>query len=491
MPDIDSKQAMSILEKRLRKDRKRFTLNEAAAATGLSIDAARDAFETLIKKYVCRLQVTENGDLIYDFGASLRRWDEKTPAERLAAAGVWSWKIFTIIYKAWITVTLVVYFVLFVVILIALVVITSSGRDRRRSRGPSVDLGRFAYMFFSIFRWRTITGTTMYRTDQLGYRYRKYHPTPGALDEKKKNLVASVYDFVFGPPRVKIDPLNNQKEVAAYLLQQKGIVVSAELCALAGWTFSKAETFFTDCLVRFAGEVKVSENGVVYGQFDEVMRGLGQLETAEIIYYWDEYEPEYELTGNSQGHNLLIAFMNGFNLLFAYLVLSGSLANIFYTNYTYDLSSMLQPFLQSLSTPGSAANVLLGWIPLVFSISFFLIPAVRWLLLQKARKQRTINNIRKRLYKVIFQKKGRAQTSDAVVHAINDKAQEDQLPRETVENMLNKLALDMPGDTLVTDAGELLYVFPRVTYEMEEVDELRKHRKLDGGLGKVIVDSEG
>lgn len=490
MPEFDSKQAVAILEKRLRKEQKRFTLNEAAAATGLSIDAARDAFEALLKKYVCRLQVTENGDLIYDFGASLRRRGEKTAKERFDALLSWLWKVFTVIYKAWITVTLVVYFVLFLVILIALLVASSSGRGDRKGRGASIDLSRFAHMFFAIFHWRTITGATMYRTDRQGYRYRTYNPTPGVIDEKKKNLVAAVYDFVFGPPRVKIDPLANQKEVAAYLQRQKGIVVSAELCALAGWTFPQAENFFTDCLVRFDGNVKVSDNGVMYGQFDDILRGLDQLESAEIVYYWDEYEPEYELTGNSAGRNLLIAFMNSFNLLFALLVVSGALANIFVPVGAEEISMGLASLLQSLSTPGSAANILLGWVPLIFSMLFFLIPAVRWFRIQKARKQRTINNMRKRLYKVIFQRKGRAESAEAVAQAINDKAREQQVPKETVEKMLSNLALDMPGDTSVSEDGQVVYAFPRVADEMEEVAGLRAGRRLDPGLGKVIVDSD-
>ena len=490
MPEFDPKQAIEILEKRLRKEQKRFTLNEAAAATGLSIDATRDAFESLLKKYVCRLQVTENGDLIYDFGATLRRRGEKTAKERFDTFLGWLWKAFTAIYKAWITVTLVVYFVLFLVILIALLVASSSGRGDRKSRGASIDLSRFAYLFFSIFRWRTITGATMYRTDRQGYRYRKYNPTPGVIDEKKKNFVASVYDFVFGPPRVQIDPLANQKEVAAYLQRQKGIIVSAELCALAGWTFPQAENFFTDCLVRFDGTVNVSENGAMYGQFDDIVRGLGELETAEIVFYWDEYEPEYELTGNSASRNLLVAFLNSFNLLFAFLVVSGALANVIVPVGANETAMALASLLQSLSTPGTAGNILLGWLPLIFSTLFFLIPAVRWFRIQKASKQRTISNMRKRLYKVIFANRGRAESAEAVARAINGNAREHQVPKETVEKLLSNLALDMPGDTSVSEDGQVVYAFPRVADELKEVDVLRSGRRLDTGLGKVIVDSD-
>ncbi len=84
----------------------------------------------------------------------------------------------------------------------------------------------------------------------------------------------------------------------AYLQQHNGIVVTTELSALAGWTLSQAETFLTDCILRYRGESKISNDPVLYGQFDELMRGVGEVEVGEVTYYWDEYEPEYELNGN-------------------------------------------------------------------------------------------------------------------------------------------------------------------------------------------------
>ena len=210
------------------------TLTEAASLTGLSIDAAREALDALLTKYVCRLQVTEYGDLIYNFGDRLRRRGVKTWPERWGEIRKWLWQVFTLFYKAWITVTLVVYFVLFIVLLIMAVLAASSGgssssrsspgrpnRDRPSS-STSFRFGPLLRMFASIFHWRTNTGTIDHARDQHGYRYQHYQPEPGVLNTDKKNFVAAVYDFVFGPPRVEIDPLHNEKEVAAYLERSKG-----------------------------------------------------------------------------------------------------------------------------------------------------------------------------------------------------------------------------------------------------------------------------
>jgi hypothetical protein len=95
----------------------------------------------LLRKYVCRLQVSEHGDLIYHFGETLRRRGSMTLAERLQAMGTWLWKAFTWAYKAWIALTLVLYFIVFLVIAVVLLLAASardSADDRRRS--SSIDL---------------------------------------------------------------------------------------------------------------------------------------------------------------------------------------------------------------------------------------------------------------------------------------------------------------------------------------------------------------
>jgi hypothetical protein len=460
-------------------------LTEAAAMTGLAIDDVRDALEALLDKYVCRLQVSEHGDLIYHFGDTLRRRGAKSLAERLQEVADWLWNIFTVIYKAWITVTLVVYFVIFLVILIAVLIAASSRQSDRDRRSPAalIDIGRLLHMFFAIFHWRTITGTIDYQSDRRGYRYRHYQPQPGILKSNKKSFIAAVYDFVFGPPRVALDPFANEKEVAAYLQQHKGIIVPAELIALAGWNFPQAETFLTDCVIRFRGEPKVSDNAVLYGEFDTITRGVGQAEGGNIVHYWDEYEPEHELTGNSSAHNLGIALMNGFNLVGAFLVLRGPLSGLETLGAGNHISASI------LSYQG-AIELFLGWLPLIFSSLFFLLPLGRLVKIQALQRQRQVQNIRKRLYKAIFARQGQPQTVSAIVTAINTNASEETLSGQVVEDRMKELTLDLAGDMTVTETAEIQFTFPRITRELHEVQQLRQHRRLENTLGEIIAEED-
>ncbi len=452
--------ATAILETTLRKGSGHFTLSEAAAITGFPTDTIRDALDTLMQKYVCRLQVTENGDLIYDFGKKIRRRGQKSFAEIMSEIGDRLWKIFTIIFKIWIAVTLVVYFILFVIILIAMLFSKKSDSSDDKIFGSLFDA------FCSIFRWTTHTGNIFYEKDRSGYRYKKYKPKSSVLNEKKKGFIASVYDFVFGPARVNIDPLNNEKEVAAYLTEQKGIVVVSELQGLAGWTFSQAQTFFTDCLVRFQGEVKVSDNGVMYGEFDRILRGIGKAELGKIIWYWDEYEPEYELTGNTAGRNFAIIFMNAFNLIFSLY--------------------MLDSFKQT-----GPEQIFLGWIPLIFSALFFLVPLMRLPKVLISRRKRQVSNIRKRIFKVIFQHNREEISVDKVTEAVNSNAAEEALPKETIESVMRELSLDLAGETVISEqSGEILYAFPKIRDELETVKTIRKQKRIEAELGDIIADSD-
>jgi hypothetical protein len=485
--EITQSDAVALIDARLQQGERHFTLPEAAAMTGLAIDETRDAMESLLNKYVCRLQVSENGDLIYNFGEALQRRGEKTAAERRREFLAWLWRLFTVIYKAWIAVTLVVYFIVFLVIVIVALVAASarqsSDERHRQDAGMPIQLGSIVDLFFSIFRWRTVTGTIDYRRDAQGYRYRHYEPRPAVMHAKKKNFMSAVYDFVFGPPRVQLDPLGNEKEVAVYLQQHNGIVVTAELSALAGWTLPQAETFLTECILRYRGETKISDDPVLYGQFDELMRGVGEVETGDITYYWDEYEPDYELNGNSGTQNMIIGIMNGFNLMIALFLATGDL--------TAFVTPVVSPDIFAWLAVNSVwVHVVLGWIPLIFSILFFVIPLVRWFQIRTLQQQRQRQNVRKRLFKAIFARRGQPQTVPAVTTAVNRGSEEAALTPPEVESGLKQLVLDMPGDMDVSGSAEVQYAFPRLTAELDAVERLRQHRRDDDALGRIIMESD-
>lgn len=473
MQTMTLENSIRALEQKVRSFKGAFSLNDAAAVTGLAVDEAKEALDAMMSKYVCRLMVTENGDMIYSFGNSLQRRGEKTWAERWDQVGEWAWKIFTVIFKAWIAVTLVVYFIVFLVLLIALLVAATQGGGRDRKSPVKLD-GIFR-MFFSIFQWRTATAMIQYQTDRQGYRYRQYQPRPSVLNENKKNFIASVYDFVFGPARVLMDPLANEKEVAAYLRQEKGIITPAELVALGGKKIDEAEAFLSECIVRFKGDAEITDNGVVYGRFDQLTRGMDGVEEGKIEYFWEEYEPEYEVTGNTSGRNAGIIFMNAFNLIF-----SGSILYMVYASG------------QTVNIPNERLVVLfLGWLPFIFSLLFFGVPVARAFKIRKLKRRRLEMNKRKRIMRVLFQKVNKSATIDEIIAGVNSGKSEKPLLAKEVEQCLEGMMRDYQGETQLDSGGKVLYAFPRLADEMTEAMRLRATRNREKDLGDVIFDSKG
>lgn len=475
----DMKEIVKALEKKIRKESTRLTAPEAAAALGYSIDEIKSALQSIMETYQCRLQVTENGDLIYDFGSRLTRRNAKSVKDHAKSVANGFWKVFTIIYKGWIAVTLVVYFVIFLVITILIVIALSSQKGNNRRGGSSINLGSLFNWIGAIFRWRTNTGGYRRRMDPNGYDYRQFEPRPAEVDKKKKSFFAAVYDFVFGPEPVKKDPLINHKEVAAFLRKEKGLIVTSELKALGGWTASKADSFFTDCLARFNGDVKVSDDGAVYGEFDDILRGIGGMEGGEIEYYWEEYEEEYELNGNSSRQNLMITAMSLFNLVFSFMIVNGGMAELIAVTLFGHVGGGSYTMIRFF----------LGWLPLIFSILFFVIPFFRWFRVKRLNQARIDNNIRKRFFKVLFKNRGENFNVDSIAAEINRANPEKPLNKAEVGEWVEKMTIELDGKMDVLDSGELKYSFPRLSLEMQEVERLRAVKRTDRDLGNIEFDS--
>lgn len=479
------KKHIKTLERYIDDTARQFTLNDASAVTGLPVLETEYAIKDLMKVYDCKLKVTEGGDIIYDFGEMHRR-EAKSFKERMQELGAWLWKGFTIFYKFTISIILLIYFVIFVVIMIALVVAAlSGGKDNRGgSKGVGSLFGLLFRILFSIFEWRTIMGMTYATRDRYGYRYQHYEPRKPILGnvkgggrkrkeaksgdkaEQAKRFVSSIYDFVFGPPRVEPHELANEQEVASFLREHKGVVNIPELQALAGWEREAAGNFMTRCLGTFDGDAKISLHGTLYGDFSELLRSKSEEGRAPIIYYWDEYEPEYELTGNSTGRNAAIIAINAFNLTFASVIL----------------------FSDIPAEVGLGAGLLwLGWIPFIYSVLFFLIPAVRWFSLAPKRRKQHKNNIRKRLYKAIFQESAAQLSLKRLERIANEGTDgEEKLSDKVIEKEMKDIIYDLGGDSFVDDNAEIQYRFEQLNRELNDIEELRKEKRDDSDLGEVV-----
>lgn len=478
----DPQENLIVLEKYANQNTKSFTLEDAVSVTGMPVIETDEAIKNMMEKYDCKLKVTENGDLIYDFGSHLERRHKKPWTEYLADFMRLLWRGFQIGYKILTSIFLVLYFVVFIVLLIGAAVASEDGD------GVGDLIAVMLRLFISIFEWNTIMGynNRYYRNDDYGYSYQHYQEKPRILGKRKKpkdprdekGFVASIYDFIFGPPRVELDPLANNQEVATFLKEQKGLITTSEVQALAGWRREEAENFMTECLGMFNGKGEVSDNGTLYGDFSQLIRSKDRTGEEPVVWYWDEYEPEYELTGNSNGRNTGIIAMNTFNLIMSLILVFGG---------------WLGPLGLNLGFWGS---FFLGGFPLVYSSLFFLIPMVRWFRLRPLRKKQRELNIRKRLMRIVFQTydQGAKHVHEIPLSKLTEVANtqrktEEKLDAQTVDRVMKDTLADLGGEAYLNEENEIIYKFDLIAQELDAIDTLRANKKEDSDLGDVIFEA--
>ncbi len=438
------------LEPFLLKSSGQMTASDASSLTGLSIEQSKDALAGLASKYICKLKVTENGDLIYDFGKFIpigkRSW-----AEFFNVVANTFWKVFKTFYKIWIAVTLVVYFIVFLTLVVAILLSSSSSKKGRKNSGHNS-----FELIFSLWRaifWTEQISSTRRITDSFGYAYR-------IADRPNKNFINSVYDFVFGPPRPAPASLGQEKEFASFLHQNKGIATISDIIAISGMSREKASEFFSLSLINFEGEAKIDEKyGVLYGDYSVLLRSAdgSQQKKAEVVYYWDEFEAPIELTGNSVSRNASIALMNGFNLI----------CGLFFVGFSQEVG----------------LQIILGIIPFAFSVIFFAIPVFRYIGLEKRRMQLNKANIRRALMKAIFKNRSSRLTAEEFLTLAYGAK-----PPKNASKIFNELCAELEAESEPTEQG-LCYYFESIDRELSFAENFRIKHRVDASLGRIELES--
>ncbi|PIO48058.1 MAG: hypothetical protein CMR00_06895 [[Chlorobium] sp. 445] len=232
------------------------------------------------------------------------------------------------------------------------------------------------------------------------------------------------------------------------------------------------EDFLAAYSAKFHGRLKVTEEGVLYAEFDELLRGKIKTDETQIVYYWDEYEPEYLWTGNDFGRNLVIVLMNLFNLIFSFLVLTAE----------HTILELI------VITP--AVRLALGWVPFIYSVLFFLIPLVRGVWVLKKQKERHEANMRRRVMKAIFANQAAPKTLEEIERLVNSEPNMEKLSRQTIQHILDNLLLELRGrlEADMSD-GKARYVFEQIHNELKAIDVIRRTRAVSYDLGDTILDS--
>lgn len=434
--EISESQILIKITELIEKKKGKINPYEVALETGYSIDDINDGLRRLLELYDSKLKADmQTGSVEFIFSYPLIKRGKKTLKEIAAQIATKAYQIFKKVYKISIGIILIVYTIIFaLMILAAMIAASSSDRDNRRN----INLGFIVDIFYAIIRGMQIayitTDMTSYYTDESGLRYRSIKKEP------KKSFINSVYDFVFGPERVKIDELANAREVMAFLQQVSGGKLTAGAIALlSGVSMDVAESKLAEYVGKFKGDLQINEDGTVVAEFYNLQKVSPELLKGKIEYYFDEIEEPYIHNGNTTGKNIAIFTMNLFNLFVSSAVITSNIDNIWIL-------------------------IFLGIFPFVFSILFFLIPLIRLPIISYLNKKREKHIIRKKLFRAIVKL-----NKQATVNEIFATAGISNNEKDLAQSILNEMVIDYRGEIDINDTGEAIYKFDKLLNDIKLV----------------------
>jgi hypothetical protein len=458
---------VSILKKR----KTGAVLADISSAAALPLDVVRELLPRAADEYSGRLQVTESGEILYSFpdgfSSRYRGFSATVKKYAMAIAGFLR-KVTVFLFKTWIMVMLIGYFIMFLVLAVASVFLQSSSKSKSRN-----SFG----LFNILWRFWFVNEITRPR-----YSYKR----------GKKNsraMYKSIFSFVFGEDDPNADfHLTEKKALIKYIVSNKGVISLAEYMSFTGQNSLQAQTSILSFCAQFAGSPEVTEEGSIVYRFDDLLKRSDKpVNTAPPIKKIKTF------SDNARKMNICFAVINGVNLLFgSYYLHQAAVTGPLSTNEQYNAASRLYSFTHALfnvvsTDPASAIKLILGVIPLAFSIFFWLIPLVRYIMLQKENENYKLQNFRKFAFEKIWKTPINVQSKDLSVEAPECR------PNDLItagERAILDMALVSQPEIQAAENGDITYSFAQLE---KEKDSLAKYRLLldpkRSSLGKTVFDS--
>jgi hypothetical protein len=356
------------------------TVADAAAKTGLALRDAESGLNWLSKEFRGQLRVTGDGVLVHVFPHGFTKPWERSDALRAVGrrAGRLLMSAVRFVVRAWVTIVLVGYALLFVALMLAM--LASRGNDRREGGDSLGGLGYALWrvlsdaLFWTFHPWSPFS-VYSYPAYEYGPSYgagwgmTHARPAPPRRQEAPKvPLYERVNRFFFGPPAPPEDPMENERRILAAIRAGKGRIGLADVMRVTGLPRHEADPLMAKLMLDYEGDVAVSEEGGIFYRFPEIRRTAGETREAEPAPAWARSRAPEPFTGNSAGVNLAVILLNGFNLLGG----AWAIENGMTLERVSHLFDRVPYHVVNTGTP-----ILLGVIPLVFSALLFLVPAAR------------------------------------------------------------------------------------------------------------------
>jgi hypothetical protein len=474
--------AAKVLILKLSDARRPRTVADASAETGLALRDAESGLTFLTAEYRGHLRVTEEGELLYVFPTGFTKpwvvtewWQAALSRAVRALLGVGRFLV-----RAWLLVAMVTYALLFVAVLIGLSV--ASG-DRRDSRGSGLSLvGVLLRAIADALFWTARPFSPVYMMPHdaswsEGYGARRARVAPR---EAEVPFYERVNRFVFGPKEPEPDPLAIRARVLAELRLKKGRIGLLDVMRVTGLSRAEADPLMARLMLDHEGNVEVSDAGGIYYTFSAMRKTAGEGPDRPQPPAWDAPRSLPPITGNGAGTNVGIALLNAFNLVGSLVVLGNGLT---LSNLALLFSKKPPPVLPYDGTP-----IVLGVVPLVFSVMVFLLPVLRAATRPLRERAAKKENARLQIMKeVLTRAPKREEVSDETLRAAVRVA----TGREPTSKEITREVVALGGDVSPGPEGEIRYRFADLEAEAEALEEERERASPEEArVGRVVFASD-
>lgn len=452
------------------------TVADASLKSGLSLHETKSILNFLLAEYRGHLKATSDGELLYSFPTGFSKpWAQKEYFfevwSKIKKLGIGVLKFLT---RAWITIVMVGYVVIFALILLAITFSKSSDRDDNSSHSSGLMFHALLRLVLDSLFWTFHPFSPFY----IGHDH--YHNQYRA---KKAPFYERVNRFFFGPEVKVMDEQELSKLALQEIRAQKGRIGLLDLMKVTGLPKEKADPFMAKLMLDYDGDVKVSLSGGIIYEFPSMRKtALNEL-TLSPTPIWEKKEVMPPFTGNDTSSNLLIAGLNGFNLLMSIIAINNgwSIAKLKYILHMASTKIPPELYTAPMDTP-----IILGWLPFFFSLGLFLIPSVR--LLNRGKKQQEINikNGSRGLIKTILTKFSKAGIKEEALA----KGWEEIAAIKPKDKELTQEIVKLGGECYINDQNEAVYKFNDIEEEITALKQSRSQAKdQEANIGQVIFSS--
>jgi len=387
---------LSSLKTAISAETRPMTLADASTKSGCSLHDTKEGLNYLIAEYRGNLAATSEGELLYSFPTGFSKpWQTQERLElfwqktKKATLGVLKFVV-----RAWISVVMVAYVVIFALILLALTFSKSSDRDDGPSISGSLMMHALMRLILDSLFWTFHPFSPFRLNDHDDYNYGR--------KSQKMPFYERVNRFFFGPEQKALDRQDLSRLALQEIRAQRGRIGILDVMRVTGLSKDEADPFMAELMLNYEGDVQVSEEGGIYYEFAHLRKSSLNEVVRPVQAIWHRREVLPEFTGNTASSNALIFCLNGFNLLMSSVAITNEWT-VEKFRYIFTIASQNIP-PELLAPPPAGSSLLLGWIPFIFSLSLFLIPLGRALTRGSQKRQIEYKNGRRGLLRTILSK---------------------------------------------------------------------------------------